>query len=38
LIEEFSEQPPGEAPAGRTIDGRWWKLVFDIRLASEERR
>jgi hydroxyquinol 1,2-dioxygenase len=38
LIEEFSEQPPGEAPAGRTIDGRWWKLVFDIRLATEERR
>jgi hydroxyquinol 1,2-dioxygenase len=38
LIEEFSEQPPGEAPAGRRIEGRWWKLVFDMRLATEERR
>jgi hydroxyquinol 1,2-dioxygenase len=36
LIEEFSEQAPGEGPAGRTLGGRWWKLVFDVRLASEE--
>ena len=34
LIEEFSEQPPGEGPAGRTLPGRWWKLNFDIRLAK----
>jgi hydroxyquinol 1,2-dioxygenase len=38
LIREFSEQPPGEGPAGRTLDGRWWKLVFDVQLATEERR
>jgi hydroxyquinol 1,2-dioxygenase len=38
LIEEFSEQPPGDGPAGRTLDGRWWKLVFDVRLASEEAK
>jgi hydroxyquinol 1,2-dioxygenase len=38
LIKEFSEQPPGEGPAGRTLEGRWWKLIFDVQLASEERR
>ncbi len=38
LIEEFSEQPPGEGPAGRKLDGRWWKLVFDVRLAEENRQ
>ncbi len=36
LIREFSEQAPGEGPAGRTLAGRWWKLVFDVRLANEE--
>jgi hydroxyquinol 1,2-dioxygenase len=36
LIAGFSEHPPGGGPAGRTLDGRWWKLVFDVRLASEE--
>ena len=36
LIAEFQEQPPGAGPAGRTLDGRWWQLVFDVRLASEE--
>jgi len=36
LIEPFSEQPPGEGPAGRRLESRWWKLVFDVRLASEE--
>jgi hydroxyquinol 1,2-dioxygenase len=36
LIEAFSEEPPGEGPAGRTLDDRWWKLVFDVRLAREE--
>jgi hydroxyquinol 1,2-dioxygenase len=34
LIEEFSEQPPGQGPAGRTLPGRWWKLTFDIRLSK----
>jgi hydroxyquinol 1,2-dioxygenase len=37
LIEEFSEQPPGQGPPGRRLDGRWWKLQFDIRLAQESR-
>lgn len=36
LIRKVSEQPPGEGPAGRTVAGRWWRLVFDIRLATEE--
>ncbi len=35
LVEPFSEQPPGEGPGGRRLDRRWWKLVFDIRLARE---
>lgn len=35
LIEEFIEQAPGEGPAGRKLERRWWKLVFDIRLAEE---
>jgi hydroxyquinol 1,2-dioxygenase len=34
LIEELSEQPPGEGPGGRTLPGRWWKLTFDIRLSK----
>jgi len=38
LIEEFHEQPAGPAPAGRTLDDRWWKLIFDVRLASEEKK
>jgi hydroxyquinol 1,2-dioxygenase len=38
LIKEFTEQPDGEAPAGRMLNGRWWKLVFDVQLASEERQ
>ena len=37
LIEEFREQPPGEGPSGRTLEGSWWKLAFDIRLAEEQR-
>jgi protocatechuate 3,4-dioxygenase beta subunit len=36
LIESLDEQPPGEAPAGRTLAQRWWKLVFNVRLAPEE--
>jgi hydroxyquinol 1,2-dioxygenase len=36
LIEELAEQPPGEGPGGRRLDERWWKLVFDIRLARAE--
>jgi hydroxyquinol 1,2-dioxygenase len=38
LIEPFKEQAPGAGPAGRTMTGRWWRLVFDIRLAAEEGR
>jgi hydroxyquinol 1,2-dioxygenase len=34
LIEEFTEQPAGDGPAGRTLPGRWWKLKFDIHLAQ----
>lgn len=36
LIEPFTEQPPGVGPAGRKLEGRWWKLVFNVRLAREE--
>ncbi len=38
LIEEFSEQAPRKGPAGRSLEGRWWKLMFDIRLAEEESK
>jgi hydroxyquinol 1,2-dioxygenase len=38
LIEEFSQQPPGEGPASRHLDGRWWKLGFNVRLARGETR
>ena len=33
LIRELSEHPPGPGPAGRELGGRWWQLVFDVRLA-----
>jgi hydroxyquinol 1,2-dioxygenase len=36
LIEPFTKQPAGVGPAGRQIDGPWWKLVFNFRLAREE--
>jgi hydroxyquinol 1,2-dioxygenase len=36
LIEPFTEQPAGVGPAGRELEGRWWKLVFNVRLAREE--
>jgi hydroxyquinol 1,2-dioxygenase len=36
LIEPFTEQPPGIGPGGRELDGRWWKLVFNVRLTREE--
>jgi hydroxyquinol 1,2-dioxygenase len=36
LIREFAEQPAGEGPAGRALGDRWFKLVFDVRLAQEE--
>jgi protocatechuate 3,4-dioxygenase beta subunit len=35
LIEKFSERPPGDGPCGRRLQSRWWKLVFDFRLARE---
>jgi hydroxyquinol 1,2-dioxygenase len=34
LIREFQEMKPGAGPAGRTLDSRWWRLVFDIVLAA----
>jgi hydroxyquinol 1,2-dioxygenase len=36
LIEPFTEQPACVGPAGRTLEERWWKLVFNVRLAREE--
>jgi hydroxyquinol 1,2-dioxygenase len=33
LIAPAQEQPPGEGPAGRTLDAPWWRMTFDIRLA-----
>jgi hypothetical protein len=36
LIREFAEQPAGVGPAGRALGDRWFKLVFDVRLAREE--
>jgi hydroxyquinol 1,2-dioxygenase len=38
LIEPFAEQPPGPGPAGRTLDTRWWRVRFDVRLAAEADR
>jgi hydroxyquinol 1,2-dioxygenase len=35
LIEPFAEQPPGVGPGNRRLDQRWWKLVFNVRLARE---
>lgn len=36
LIRQLIEHPPGPGPAGRTLDGRWWELVFDIRLPPRD--
>ena len=33
LIAPALEQPPGEGPYGRTLDGTWWRMTFDIKLA-----
>lgn len=35
LVREFEAMEPGPGPAGRTLTGRWWRLVFDVRLADE---
>jgi hydroxyquinol 1,2-dioxygenase len=35
LIEPFAEQPAGVGPGNRRLDQRWWKLVFNVRLARE---
>jgi hydroxyquinol 1,2-dioxygenase len=37
LIRTFAEQPPGDGPAGRSLDERWWTLDFDVKLATEDR-
>jgi hydroxyquinol 1,2-dioxygenase len=33
LIRDLVERQAGSGPAGRRLDGRWWELVFDIRLV-----
>ena len=33
LVSELTQHPAGRGPAGRTLTGRWWQLVFDIRLV-----
>jgi hydroxyquinol 1,2-dioxygenase len=33
LIAPAERQPPGEGPAGRTLDAPWWRMTFDLRLA-----
>jgi hydroxyquinol 1,2-dioxygenase len=36
LIREFTpmySSPPTPGPGGRQLDGRWWRLEFDIALA-----
>ncbi len=33
LIAPAEPQAPGEGPHGRTLDGPWWRMTFDIRLA-----
>jgi hydroxyquinol 1,2-dioxygenase len=33
LIRTLDEHPPGDGPAGRVLDTRWWELRFDLRLA-----
>ena len=33
LVLDIDEHPPGPGPAGRSLDGPWWQLVFDIRLV-----
>ncbi|MGJ7449559.1 hypothetical protein [Aquipuribacter sp. MA13-13] len=35
LVLDFAEQPPGEAPEGRTVDGPWYRTRFDVVLAPE---
>jgi hypothetical protein len=37
LIRDVAEHGPGTGPAGRELDGRWWELTFDIRLAPTPR-
>jgi hydroxyquinol 1,2-dioxygenase len=36
LIHTLDEHPPGDGPAGRNLDSRWWELRFDIRLAGDQ--
>jgi len=33
LIHTFERHDPGPGPAGRELDGPWWELRFDVRLA-----
>jgi hydroxyquinol 1,2-dioxygenase len=35
LIVEFAEQPGGQGPDGRALDGPWTSVTFDIVLAPE---
>jgi hydroxyquinol 1,2-dioxygenase len=36
LIVAVDEQPPGEGPAARILDTRWWRMDFDLKLARNE--
>jgi hydroxyquinol 1,2-dioxygenase len=36
LIVAVSEQPPGSGPGGRTLEGPWWHMHFDLKLARTE--
>jgi len=33
LVTPFADEPPGPAPGGRTFDGPWSRVAFDIVLA-----
>jgi hydroxyquinol 1,2-dioxygenase len=33
LIVDVVEEPPGDGPAGRTLQTPWWRMHFDLKLA-----
>jgi hydroxyquinol 1,2-dioxygenase len=33
LVIDLAEHAAGRGPGGRELDGRWWQMVFDIRLV-----
>jgi hydroxyquinol 1,2-dioxygenase len=36
LIVGVEQQPPGDGPAGRTLEQPWWRMTFDLKLARKE--